>query len=113
MAFRFGSAFLTTSILNLEAAINTLFTKVQIGALPVIRSFTLATPPGSPLVGDTYVVPVGASVAWGNPDNTIVQWNGIAWEATIPTPSVQGWVLYAEGTPPTRYYWSGTAWVTF
>lgn len=41
-----------------------------------VNSATITSPPASPTVGDTYLVPVGASGAWTGLDNQVSQWAG-------------------------------------
>lgn len=50
---------------------------------PVI-SKTTTSPPGSPTLGDRYVVPDGATGGWAGLDDYIVQWNGSGWDQTAP-----------------------------
>lgn len=52
----------------------------------VVESATLANPPGAPVLGQTHVVPAGATGAWNGLAGYLVQWNGIVWVAVnIPT----------------------------
>jgi hypothetical protein len=112
MAFSVPLAFLSTSILNLEVAINEWFYYLNFAySGNMVVSSTLTTPPATPVVGLYYIVPTGASVAWGNPDGAIVVWTGSSW-FSLGVP-VNPMIAYVEGSPPTRIRWSGTAWVAF
>jgi hypothetical protein len=112
MAFSVPLAFLSTSILNLEVAINEWFYYLNFAySGNMVSSDALATPPATPVVGLYYIVPVGASVAWGNPEGSIVVWTNASWfNLGVP---VNQMVAYVEGSPPTRIRWDGTAWVAF
>ncbi len=51
--------------------------------LPLV-SMTLSSAPGSPLVGDAYLVPTGATGIWATNVGKIAEWNGMAWAYNIP-----------------------------
>lgn len=51
-----------------------------------VNSATVMSPPGSPVVGDTYCVPVGATGAWSGLDNQISQWTGAGGWVTVNMP---------------------------
>lgn len=57
-----------------------------------VKSRTLATPPGSPATGDTYLIPSsGASGAWSGHADQLTQWDGTAWLfRTYPKTSMLG-----------------------
>jgi Protein of unknown function (DUF2793) len=45
-----------------------------------VKSRTVSSPPGSPLLGDVYLVPSsGASGAWSGHGDELAQWDGLAW----------------------------------
>ena len=44
----------------------------------------LATPPGSPAVGDRYIVASGGTGAWSGLDDQVVEWDGTTWQAAVP-----------------------------
>lgn len=53
------------------------------------KSATISAPPGSPGLGDLYLVPVGATGAWAGHDGQLAQWDGAAWTfATAPARSI-------------------------
>ena len=73
---------------------------------PVINKTTTA-PPGSPSVGDRYIVATPATGAWVGKEGNIAEWNGTGWDFTAP---VIGLTTYV--TAETEYYsYNGAAWV--
>jgi hypothetical protein len=74
----------------------------------VVKSITSAEP-GSPAIGDTYVVPVSAISDWTGHDNALAQWTGSAWVFTTP---LYGFLAFAMDSG-ILYEWSGSAWVAF
>jgi hypothetical protein len=56
-----------------------------------VNSEVVASPPGSPSTGDTYLIPIGASGAWASLVGQLAQWNGTAWVyRSYPKTSVIG-----------------------
>jgi hypothetical protein len=56
-----------------------------------VNSRTVSSPPGSPNLGDTYVIPIGATGAWAGLDGRLAQWNGTGWVyRAYPAASVVG-----------------------
>lgn len=53
----------------------------------------LATPPGSPVAGDTYIVAASPTGAWVGQAGKVAIWSGSTW--VFGTPRV-GWVAYIE-----------------
>jgi len=68
----------------------------------------LTTPPGSPSVGDRYIVATGGTDAWVGHDNDIAEWDG-AWQFTTPN---KGFACMVEDETK-NYTFNATAWVTF
>jgi hypothetical protein len=58
-----------------------------------VKDRNLATPPGSPAAGDTYIVGPSPTGAWEGKANQVAVWSGTAW--VFGTPRV-GWVAYIE-----------------
>lgn len=108
MATRLGYPTLTTSTLNLEASINEALFRFDVASCPQINSRTVATPPVSPVEGDVYIVPVGASAAWAYPDNYVVYHFGGFWYGFLPNRKLY---LTVADEADQRIFWSGTAWV--
>lgn len=77
------------------------------GPLPIhipVASF-LNTPPGSPALGDRYLVDATPTGDFVGHVNEIAEWDGAAWDYTIPVPQS----LLQVGT--TRYRFTGSSWV--
>ncbi|MCZ7933567.1 DUF2793 domain-containing protein [Agrobacterium leguminum] len=49
-----------------------------------VNSVTLSSAPGAPAVGDTYLVPTGATGIWAANVGKIALWSGIAWTYLTP-----------------------------
>lgn len=76
---------------------------------PVVKSRTLATPPGSPSEGDTYIVAPSATGAWTGKDNAFAAWLSGAWTFTTPA---EGWIAYVADTAELAVL-QGGAWTSF
>ena len=66
----------------------------------------LATPPGSPADGDTYIVATSPTGAWIDHPTHIAYYQSSAWAFHIPT---EGWLVYVQDENA-FYYFTGTAW---
>lgn len=72
-----------------------------------VKDKDLSTPPGSPVVGDRYIVKATGAGAWVGKNNSIAEWSGTAWIFT--TPNV-GTTLFVDDESK-QYSWNGTVWV--
>lgn len=79
-----------------------------------VISYTVSGPPGSPVEGDTYLVPAGATGAWTGKDQNVAYWTlhdlanpGGVWEFYDP---LEGWWGFnnADGN---FYQFNGSVWV--
>lgn len=71
-----------------------------------VIEYNRSTPPATPQVGDTYIVSsVGSTGAWVNYGNQIVEWNGVIWMHTLPSPGS----IYTDGNVNIVY--NGSLWV--
>lgn len=67
-----------------------------------------STPPGSPTVGDCYLVGGSPSGAWSGHANHIARWNSAgAWEFQTPTEGRSVWNVATDAW----MQWNGSAWV--
>ena len=74
---------------------------------------TLLSPPVSPRVGDSYLVPVGASGAWVGLDTGLVSWTGSYWDYNPPVGNAQVTVTSGVNTGMVLHYVASTAtWIT-
>lgn len=58
-----------------------------------VKDRDLATPPGSPAAGDTYIVAASPTGSWAGQGGKVAVWSGSAW--VFGTPRI-GWVAYIE-----------------
>ena len=72
-----------------------------------VKDKDLTAPPGSPALGDRYIVAAVATGAWATHEDDIAEWAGTEW--LFQTPTI-GLATYVEDE--TEFYmWNGTAWV--
>ena len=69
----------------------------------------LATPPGTPAVGDRYLVIATATGDWVGHEKDIAEWNGTSWDFTTPN---KGFAVWIEDVGRQKNY-NGTDWVAF
>ena len=69
-----------------------------------IKDRDLATPPGSPAAGDTYIIAASPTGAWAGKEKQIAIWDGAAWVFGVPR---VGWVAYIEDEEKLTAYKSG------
>ena len=67
----------------------------------------LATPPGSPVSGDRYLVTATATGAWAGQEDKITEWNGSAWVFYAPS---TGWKVSVDDEADGVYLYTGSAW---
>jgi hypothetical protein len=58
-----------------------------------VKDRDLATPPGTPTSGGSYIVATGGTGAWATHDGKIAVWDGAAWVFYMPR---AGWIAYIE-----------------
>lgn len=84
-------------------ALNRLDALVQ----PVVESTALTTPPVSPLPGEAWIVPTGATGAWAGHGHEIAAWQDGAWSFFDPA---EGWQVFDRASDALLIF-SGSAWV--
>lgn len=72
-----------------------------------VKDQHIATPPGSPVTGDRYIVAATPTGVWVGHTGHITEWDGAAWQFYIPT---EGWTCWIDDEDKV-YSWNGTAWV--
>lgn len=73
-----------------------------------VKDQHLLTPPGSPAVGDRYIIAPGtATGVWLNNNNKITEWDGATWQMYTP---LTGWTCYVDDEQKV-YSWNGSSWV--
>lgn len=69
-----------------------------------VKDRNLATPPGSPASGDTYIVAASPTGAWAGQAGKVAVWTGSAWVFGAPR---VGWIAYIEDEQKLTAYKSG------
>lgn len=77
-----------------------------IGFAVKVLSRATTAPPGSPTLGDRYIIPSGATGAWSAQTNKIATWNGSTWIITSAVEGMQTRVV----DEAIRVEWTGSAW---
>jgi hypothetical protein len=72
-----------------------------------VKDQNLLAPPASPVEGDRYIIPAGATGAWAGKTNQIVEYQSAAWVFYVPA---VGWTAYVDDEQKI-YSWNGSAWV--
>ncbi|MCR8844047.1 DUF2793 domain-containing protein [Paenibacillus sp. SC116] len=72
-----------------------------------VKDLNLVAPPASPVAGDRYIIPVGATGTWLNKTNQIAEFQAGVWTFYNP---VVGWTAYVDDEQKI-YSWNGSAWV--
>jgi len=72
-----------------------------------VESAAVAAPPASPLEGEAWIVPAGASAAWAGHASEIAAWQAGAWTFYDPA---AGWQVFDKATGTLKIF-SGTAWI--
>lgn len=84
-------------------ALNRLDALVQ----PAVESTALATPPTTPLPGESWIVPTGATGAWAGHTSEIAAWQDGAWRFYDPA---EGWQVFDRASDTLRIF-SGSVWI--
>ena len=84
-------------------ALNRLDALVQ----PVVESTAVSTPPVTPLPGEAWLVPSGATGAWSGHVDEIAAWQDGAWTFFDPA---EGWQVFDRASDTLRIF-SGSSWV--
>jgi len=72
---------------------------------PMVESRTMAAPPSSPLPGEAFIVPLGASGDWAGHGDEIAAWQASAWLFYDPAP---GWQAYVKDEKALAVFTEGT-----
>jgi hypothetical protein len=76
---------------------------------PAVKSRTITSPPGSPALGDTYIVAPSATGLWAGNDGKFAAWLEGAWSFITPA---DGWFAYVLDTAELAVFAAGT-WTSF
>lgn len=69
-----------------------------------VKDRDLATPPGSPAAGDTYIIAASPTGAWSGKAAQVTIWDGAAWVFGVPR---IGWLAYLEDEEKLTVFKSG------
>ncbi len=72
-----------------------------------VKDQHLLVPPVTPVEGDRYIIPAGATGAWAGKTNQIVEYQSATWVFYVPA---VGWTAYVDDEQKI-YSWNGSAWV--
>lgn len=105
-----ANATVVTSAPNLQQVRDEIEQAIQGDAWhdPVIN--VLNTPPGSPVLGDRYLIDTAPTGAWVGFADYITEWDGAAWQFFGPPEA--GWTTYDQNAMQYLRY-NGTAWTPF
>lgn len=73
-----------------------------------VESMVLTVPPSSPSVGQTYIIPTGATGVWSSNIGKVAQYIDGNWVYYTPQEGWQTWVKDVDK----RYDYDGTVWIT-
>lgn len=75
----------------------------------VVEELDVTAPPGSPAVGESYEIGVGATGDWAGMDGQLATWSNSGWRFATPS---EGWLLWDKNTGG-AYVHVSAAWVAF
>ncbi len=100
-----GLGFLSETQAGKATSVNEFLLRLDAVAQASVIDWTLTAPPVSPVEGDRYVVPVGATGAWAGHDKTLAAFYGV-WRFFPPR---KGFTAYCEAIGDLIQY-DGTTW---
>ncbi len=71
-----------------------------------VKDRDLATPPGTPTAGDTYIIAASPTGGWSGHATEVAIWDGSAWVFGVPR---SGWLAHIEDEQKLSIYRAG-AW---
>lgn len=86
---------------------NEALTALDALVMPAIINATTTAPPGSPVLGDTYLVATGATGAWAGRAGQLATWTGGGWRFAIPREGFAVW----DNSNDRMLRHDGSAWV--
>lgn len=90
-----------------ETTHNLALTELSILVQGLVLDRDLTAPPGSPVVGDTYIPLATATDVWTGHEDDIAWFDGSAWRFKVPN---EGW-SFRVADENIRIQWDGAAWV--
>lgn len=106
---KLGAPYLATNTDQKEVLHNTALDIYDALVQLTLKDRDLTSPPGSPTLGDTYIVGGSATGSWSGHDDDVVEWVSAQWEFHTPQ---EGWFGYLQDEK-LFIFWDGSAWATF
>lgn len=103
---RFAFPFILPGQAQKEAWHNEALALIDAALHACIEESPLATPPGSPAAGQSWLVAAGATGAWAGEDDRLACWTGGGWRFVAPLPGMPVWNK-ADGV---WLHWTGSGW---
>lgn len=105
MSPRLGLPFIAPQQAQKHLSFNEAIRALDMLVQPAVLSRTIASPPGSPASGDTYIVALSATGAWAGKDGKIASYVDGGWDFTTPA---NGWLTYVIDAAHIAICQSGT-----
>jgi hypothetical protein len=90
-----------------EVTVNSAFYRIDAILNAGAKDKDLATPPGSPVEGDVYIIAASPSGAWAGQAGKVTYYNNLAWKFITPLEGLTLWVNDED----IQYSYNGTTWV--
>lgn len=103
---RFALPLLQPGQAQKEAFHNEALTAIDLLLEAAIEAAPMATPPGNPQLGQTWIVGAGATDAWAGQATRLAAWTAGGWRFLQPQPGTRAWNKSAG----LWLYWDGSAW---
>jgi hypothetical protein len=103
---RFGLPFILPGQAQKEFYHNEALALLDAALHPAVEEGPIATPPGAPAEGQSWIVGESATGAWGGQEWRIATWTAAGWRFVAPVPGMLAWNLDAG----CWLTWSGTGW---
>lgn len=80
-----------------EVTHNEALMRLDLLAQAVVESADLATPPGSPVPGQCWIVASGGTGAWAGCDDQLAGWSASGWIFAVPQAGWRAWAVDRAG----------------
>lgn len=97
----------TTTLVSVEGRRYKLASNTEVMLFSVIN-VTTSAPPGSPTLGDAYLIAAGATGAWAGHSNELTVWTARGWEFVVPA---VGRVIYNRANDAYYHKNAGGSWI--
>lgn len=103
---RFSLPFILPGQAQKEVYHNEALTVLDAALHPTVEEAPLATPPGDPDEGQSWIVGAGATGAWAGREDSIACWTTGGWRFIVPVPGMLAWNIELG----CWLHWSGSTW---